>query len=126
MFRLIRVSNKPVNGFAGQQLAPGGLGFHGIFIRLGQGSSNWTHPESMTGPNFRSALRVIVGTVDYRFEVPRTSFFTLRFAEPRAYSRGLSGVSVAFFLRAVRFAFLRSTLLSFLVFAMNPFQIEKN
>jgi hypothetical protein len=65
------------------------------------------------------------GAVNYRFEVPRTSFFTLRFAEPRAYSRGLSGVSVAFFLRAVRFAFLRSSLVSFLVFAMNPFQIEE-
>ena len=55
----------------------------------------------------------------YRFAVPRTSFFTLRFAEPRAYSRGLSGLSVLRFLRTVRLAFLRSSLLSALVFAMS-------
>jgi hypothetical protein len=57
--------------------------------------------------------------LSYRFAVPRTIFFTLRFAEPRAYSRGLSGLSVFFFLRTARFAFLRSTLVSFFVFAMN-------
>ena len=54
----------------------------------------------------------------YRFAAPRTIFFTLRFFEPRAYSRGFSGFSVFTFLRAVRFDFLRSSLLSFFVFAM--------
>jgi hypothetical protein len=54
----------------------------------------------------------------YLFAVPRASFFTLRFCDPRAYSRGLSGCSVLRFLRAVRFSFLRSSLLSAVVFAM--------
>ena len=51
----------------------------------------------------------------YRFAVPRTIFFTLRFAEPRAYSRGFLG---ACFLRAVRLACLRASFSSFLVFAI--------
>src|SRR6266705_1012713 len=55
----------------------------------------------------------------YRFAVPRASFFTLRFAEPRAYSRGFNGFSAFFFFRTARFAFLRSSLLSLLVFAMS-------
>ena len=55
----------------------------------------------------------------YRFAVPRASFFTFRFAEPRAYSRGFNGLSVFFFLRTARLAFLRSSLLSVLVFAMS-------
>ena len=55
----------------------------------------------------------------YLFAAPRTIFFTLRFFDPRAYSRGFSGFSVLTFLRDVRFAFLRSSLLSFCVFAMN-------
>jgi hypothetical protein len=55
----------------------------------------------------------------YRFAAPRTIFFTLRFFEPRAYSLGFSGFSVFTFLRAVRFDFLRSSLLSFFVFAMS-------
>jgi hypothetical protein len=55
----------------------------------------------------------------YRFAAPRTIFFTLRFFEPRAYSRGFSGFSAFTFLRAVRFTFLRSSLLSFFVFAMS-------
>jgi hypothetical protein len=55
----------------------------------------------------------------YLFAAPRTIFLTLRFLEPRAYSRGFSGFSVFTFLRAVRFDFLRSSLLSFFVFAMS-------
>jgi hypothetical protein len=55
----------------------------------------------------------------YRFAAPRTIFFTLRFLEPRAYSRGFSGFSAFTFFRDVRFAFLRSSLVSFFVFAMN-------
>ena len=55
----------------------------------------------------------------YRFAAPRTIFFTLRFFDPRAYSRGFSGFSAFTFLRAVRFTFLRSSLVSFFVFAMN-------
>jgi hypothetical protein len=55
----------------------------------------------------------------YRFAAPRTIFFTLRFFEPRAYSRGFSGFSAFTFLRAVRFDFLRSSLPSFFVFAMS-------
>ena len=55
----------------------------------------------------------------YRFAAPRTIFFTLRFFEPRAYSRGFSGFSVLTFLRDVRFAFLRSSLLRLFVFGMN-------
>ena len=58
----------------------------------------------------------------YRLDVPRTSFFTLRFFDPRAYSRGFNGFSVLLFLRAVRFAFLRSSLLSVAVFAMSAFR----
>ena len=42
------------------------------------------------------------------------------FAEPRAYSRFFSGLSVLLFLRAVRLVFLRSSLLKLLVFAINP------
>jgi hypothetical protein len=60
-------------------------------------------------------------TASYRFACPRAIFFTFGFFEPRAYSRGLSGCSVLRFLRAVRLAFLRSSLLSVLVLAMNPF-----
>ena len=56
----------------------------------------------------------------YRLAAPRTNFFTLRFAEPRAYSRFFSGLSVLLFFRAVRFVFLRSSLLKLLVFAINP------
>jgi hypothetical protein len=55
----------------------------------------------------------------YLFAAPRTIFFTLRFFDPRAYSRGFNGFSVLTFLRDVRFAFLRSSLLSFFVFAMS-------
>ena len=60
----------------------------------------------------------------YRFAAPRTIFFTLRFFEPRAYSRGFSGFSAFTFLRAVRFDFLRSSLLSFFVFAMSAFLVQ--
>jgi len=54
----------------------------------------------------------------YRFAWPRAIFFTLRFWEPRAYSRGFSGFSALRFLRDARLAFLRSSLLRALVFAM--------
>ena len=54
----------------------------------------------------------------YRFACPRTSFLTLRFCEPRAYSRGFSGFSVLRFLRDVRRDFLRSSLLNDFVFAI--------
>ena len=57
--------------------------------------------------------RAITGL--YRLAWPRTIFFTLGFFEPRGYSRGFLG---ACFLRATRFAFLRSSLLNALVFAM--------
>ena len=55
----------------------------------------------------------------YRFAVPRASFFTLLFFDPRAYSRGFNGFSALRFLRAVRFSFLRSSLLNAAVFAMS-------
>ena len=55
----------------------------------------------------------------YRFAVPRASFFTLLFFDPRAYSRGFKGFSALRFLRAVRFSFLRSSLLNVAVFAMS-------
>ena len=58
-------------------------------------------------------------SMNYRFAVPRASFFTLRLAEPRAYSRGFSGLSVLRFFRDARFVFLRSSLVSLLVFAMS-------
>jgi hypothetical protein len=57
----------------------------------------------------------------YRFDCPRTIFFTFCFFDPRAYSRGFCGLSVLRFFRAVRFAFLRSSLLSAVVFAMNSY-----
>ena len=52
----------------------------------------------------------------YRFAVPRANFLTLRFCEPRAYSRAFLG---ACFLRDVRFAFFRSSLLNAFVFAIH-------
>ena len=55
----------------------------------------------------------------YLLDAPRASFFTLRFCDPRAYSRGLSGFSAFRFLRDARFVFLRSSLLRVLVLAMN-------
>ena len=55
------------------------------------------------------------GAACYRFAVPRTIFFTLRLAEPRGTVRFALGAA---FLRAVRFTFLRSSLLSDFVFAM--------
>jgi len=51
----------------------------------------------------------------YRFAVPRTIFFTLRFIEPRAAVRLPLGAA---FLRDARRAFLRSSLLNFFVFAI--------
>jgi len=51
----------------------------------------------------------------YRFAVPRTIFFTMRFVDPRGVVRFAFGAA---FLRAVRFAFLRSSLLSAFVFAI--------
>ena len=51
----------------------------------------------------------------YLFAVPRANFFTLRFCEPRGAVRLAFGVA---FLRAARFAFLRSSLLSDFVFAI--------
>jgi hypothetical protein len=59
----------------------------------------------------------------YLLDAPRTIFFTFRFCDPRAYSRGFNGWSVLRFFRAVRFAFLRSSLLSVAVFAMSAFLI---
>ena len=110
----IRLGDEPVNGFAGQQLASGPVLRAGrVLRRLRQ----WLLALHIGAPRLAPALQC-----DYRFAVPRASFFTLRFADPRAYSRGLSGVSVAFFLREARFDFLRSALLSFLVFAMKPFR----
>ena len=51
----------------------------------------------------------------YLFAVPRAIFFTLRFWEPRGVVRLALGAA---FLRAARFAFLRSSLLSDFVFAI--------
>jgi len=51
----------------------------------------------------------------YLFAVPRAIFLTLRFKDPRGVVRFAFGVA---FLRAVRLAFLRSSLLSDCVFAM--------
>lgn len=56
----------------------------------------------------------------YRFAWPRAIFLTFGFFDPRGYSRGFSGFSALRFLRDARFAFLRSSLLSFDVLAMNP------
>ena len=59
---------------------------------------------------------------NYLFACPRTIFFTLRFCDPRAYSRGFNGCSSLRFLRATRFDFLRSSLLRAVVLAMIAFQ----
>ena len=74
---------------------------------------------AMTGSETRSHT---LCAANYRFAWPRASFFTLRFCDPRAYSRGLSGFSAFFFFRAARLDFLRSSLLSFFVFAMSAFR----
>jgi hypothetical protein len=58
----------------------------------------------------------LFSNMPYRFAWPRAIFFTLRFAEPRGTVRLAFGAA---FFRAARFAFLRSSLLSFLVLAMN-------
>ena len=58
----------------------------------------------------------------YRLEVPRTIFLTLRFADPRAYSRAFSGFSVFRVFRAPRRAFFRSSLLKVFVLAINSFR----
>ena len=102
MLRVFRVGDQLVDRFAGKQLV------------LGQ----WSAPSASVcvAPGLARRSRI-----SYRFAVPRASFFTLLFFEPRAYSRGFSGVSMARFLRAARLAFLRSSLLSFLVFAMSAF-----
>jgi hypothetical protein len=60
-----------------------------------------------------------ISAAAYRLDAPRTIFFTLRLADPRGTVRLPSGFSVFCFLRAVRLAFLRSSLLKLFVFAMN-------
>src|SRR6266849_2812917 len=78
--------------------------------------SKRTQPANGSGvrrPSAKCQMR------SYRFAVPRASFFTLLFFDPRAYSRGFSGCSVFFFLRAARLSFLRSSLLNVAVFAMS-------
>jgi hypothetical protein len=52
----------------------------------------------------------------YLFAVPRANFFTLRLVEPRGVVRFALGAA---FLRAVRLTFLRSSLLSDFVFAID-------
>src|SRR5437588_12378043 len=61
-----------------------------------------------------------INQLDYRFAVPRANFLTLRFFEPRAYSRLASGFSALRFLRAARFDFFRSSLLRAAVLAISP------
>src|SRR5882724_4392500 len=97
VLRTFSVGNQLVYGFAAKQLIVGQWDAPSLYVSRGQAPA----PHDF-----------------YLLAVPRTSFFTLLFLEPRAYSRGLSGFSVARFLRAVRLAFLRSSLLNFLVFAM--------
>src|SRR5256885_12913865 len=63
---------------------------------------------------------------NYLFAVPRASFFTLRFFEPRAYSRLASGFSALRFLRAARLDFLRSSLLRAAVLAISPRVLRLN
>lgn len=61
-------------------------------------------------------LRLYARPGPYRLAAPRAIFFILRFSEPRGAVRfAFAGA----FLRAVRFAFLRSSLLSDFVFAMS-------
>ena len=61
-------------------------------------------------------LRLQKTASSYLFAAPRTIFFILRLSEPRGAVRfALAGA----FLRAARFAFLRSSLLSDVVFAMS-------
>ncbi len=52
--------------------------------------------------------------------MPRAIFFIFRLVEPRGVVRLALGAA---FLRAARFAFLRSSLLSFLVLAMNSLYV---
>jgi hypothetical protein len=58
--------------------------------------------------------------------VPRTIFFTFRFAEPRGYMRFFVGLVVARFFRAVRFAFFRSSFANVFVFAIFSLRWNKN
>ena len=77
------------------------------------GATDLTERAALQPPN------IAFTTLPYLFACPLTSLFTLRFCEPRAYSRGFSGFSVLRFLRAARLDFLRSSLLSAVVFAMS-------
>jgi hypothetical protein len=70
--------------------------------------------SSAARPQKRKSLTAGVSP-DYRLAWPRTIFFILGFFDPRAYVRGFLG---ACFLRATRLTFLRSSLLSALVFAI--------
>src|SRR5580700_2609911 len=61
------------------------------------------------------------GSAVYRLRWPLTTFFTLRFCEPRSTSLARFAFGAAFF-RAVRFSFLRSSLsVIFLVFIQSLF-----
>lgn len=123
------VGDQPINGFAAKELAAAWSG-----NRFGSPARGrrWSQKSSRCyvgrapSPAGAGTTAALAGagarpTSDYLFACPRTSFLTLRFCDPRAYSRGFNGCSVLRFLRAVRFAFLRSSLLRVAVFAINAF-----
>jgi hypothetical protein len=116
MLRLLGFSNQLINGFAAEKLV--GLRRSGSSVRSGGLSQGCVRLLLRRVREDTIAGRVLAFS-GYLFACPRTSFFTLLFFDPRAYSRGFSGFSVLRFLRAVRFDFLRSSLLRADVFAMS-------
>src|SRR4051794_6590171 len=88
---------------------PAHVGFVQVFVAHWQGGALANTNTRRTSQSNR-VFQVLLETKRYRLLVPRTIFFTLRFAEPRGVVRLPSGLVLSAFLRAVRLAFLRSTL----------------
>src|ERR1700733_3709654 len=119
--RLLRVRDQLVDRLATEKLVVGGARTaRGCAIVRGR---NWSQkalsPEPKYSQHLASEHCRWPSAASYLFAAPRTIFLTFRFFAARASSRGFSGLSVFTFLRDVRFAFLRSSLLSVFVFAMS-------
>jgi hypothetical protein len=66
MSRLVRLSDQLINGLSGEELV-----------------AQWSAP-SPDLPNYKGPRLLPRAQSNYRFAWPRTSFFTLRLADPRA------------------------------------------
>jgi len=102
------------------EVRAGSVGRSVVIGGCAKGSLRLNHRghEGAQSKSFRDFVPLLVHR-PYRFAWPRAIFLTLRFCEPRAYSRAFSGFSALRFLRDARLELLRSFLLSDFVFAMN-------